>query len=315
MRWWLPILFISALLAVPGRIASADQPGEEPCYLGAKGHNFSVIPVQGDPPGLLTFQWPGERRWPALFTWLSGGEWHSLPVALDGLTGYPSHSAVIWQDGSPVLLIGMEGQGSGGFGQFAQARPDGAGRLQATPLTDVTGHVNFDFIEPGLILMTYRGSTYSPTAWNCNACWPVNDQKLLRWENGQVQVLGQRVLPGPCFTATRFLGLLQAGANEEAAQLAATGSAVEQARHLLEIDPNAPFAWSTEDCWHLGGAGNAIEKLERRNWDLIPAPYRTSLPKEMQHFDLTLKRGSERAILQMIRRPEGWLVTAVQRPR
>lgn len=303
-----------AVLAVPGHMVSAAQLGEEPCYLGPKGHHLYVIPVQGDQPGLLTFQGLGERGRPALFAWLAGGEWHSLSVALNGLTGYPSHSAVIWQDNSPVLLIAMQGQGSGEFGQLAQARPNSTGMLQATPLTDVTEKVNFDFLEPRLILMTYRGNLYSPTAWNCNACWPINDQKLLRWENGQVQVLGQRMLHEPCFTATRFLGLLQAGANEEAAQLADTRSAVEQARQLLEIKPNAPFTWHTEDCWHAGGAGIAIEKLERRNWDLIPAPYRTSLPKEMQHFDLTLKRGSDRAGLQMIRRPEGWLVTAVLRP-
>lgn len=189
------------------------------------------------------------------------------------------------------------------------AHKDGTAGLAAEPATPLAEKVQFEFLSPALVLMTYRGGSLGPTAWNCNACWPVNHQRLVTWDGQQVRALAERVFAEPCLTATLFLGALQAG-DRDLASRHASGPAV--VGRVLDVLGSAK-GWETPDCWTAGGAGFVVRDLERRNWDLIPAAHRTSVPPERRTFELTLRRAGQRVVLGMVRLPQGWVVTGAGR--
>lgn len=271
-----------------------------------------LVPAVGELPGLVAHSYAGEGGIAALFAWPEDEQWQTAPLEL---TDYPQGASVLVRDGKPLLAIGQIGAGSGGFGRLVIARPGPSGILTATPVTDLHGKVRFDFLDARLILMTYRGALPGPAAWNCNACLPVNHQRLLYWHGMGVTVKGERVFTEPCLTATLFLGALMSGDEQLAGRYAQGPGIVKMVKQFPASKQSPVFTWHAPDCWTAGGGVPEIRRLEMRNWDLIPPPYRTDLPEHLKRFDLTLRSGEERAILQMARGPERWIVTGVARKR
>ncbi|MGE5673504.1 MAG: hypothetical protein ACM3XM_06405 [Mycobacterium leprae] len=296
--------------------------GKSPQTAIAQAHSFlpacvQLLPLGSD--GLLAHGWWGETGLPALFAWAQSGGWQTAPVDFSGwdLAGYPMDGSATYPGGKPDLLIAGQSVGSGSYGQVLHAAPDNQGTLRACPATPIFNHARFDFLEPHLLLLTYRSSSHDPLVWDCNACAPINDQKLLRWEidtdTGRFQTIGERRFPEPYLTANLFLGALQAGNLQAAAPYSADPSIPPKAAALLGLPAKGSFPWETVDGWGSGSAELEVRHLEMRDWDLLPPRYRTQLPPDRQQFTMTLTRGEEQVELLLTRRPDDWVVTDVKR--
>jgi hypothetical protein len=251
--------------------------------------------------GLYFTGWQNDGL-PAVVAWSDQDNWRTAVLETQGLNGgYPVAGSARFAEpgGLPTLLLGTQMPGSGVFGQLVAAYPTKAGTLRTATLTKQVSHSSYDFFGTDLVLHTYRGSFPGHVAWECNGCLPVNNQTLYRWDGKSLKQLAERIFPEPCLTAQLFLGAIRHGDDAQAARY------VSDPKLIAKVEPGP---WQTRDCYTADGKGLPIGEIERRNWDLIPAPYRTTLPQHT--FDLTLENG---VILHMERTPDNWIVTDIKK--
>jgi hypothetical protein len=246
--------------------------------------------------------------------WKDGPQWRLAPVT--GADLYLSGGSIAFPapDRPDVFLIEESG-GSGGFARLLHGQMTAGNRaIRMDQVVGLTEHADFTFLDHTLVLLTYRKEIPEHAAWNCNACWPVNDQTLFRWDDGRLTALGSRVLPDPYLTATLFLGVLRDGRNDLALRYVSDPALLWKARETLGIKQKGePLRWGAAQEDMYGDARWHIRDLEKRNWDLLPPAYRTPLPQNLTHYDFHLQFGSDRAVLRMERRPPGWIITSVRR--
>ena len=210
--------------------------------------------------------------------------------------------------GPDVFLVNESG-GSGGFAALLHGTLDRQGRLAVSPVVEEQGHDRYDFLEHGLVLHTFRGPAPGPMAWTCNACLPVNHQELLRWTGTGFAESGRRVFSTPDLTANLFVGALASGKPEVAAQYFTSPELVAQVGKVLGP---TPAAWRPAADLAPGTPYGRIREVELRNWDLLPAAYRLTVPAELQSYSFPLEQGRERIGLTMVRLSQGWLVNGLE---
>ncbi|HLN61502.1 MAG TPA: hypothetical protein VK464_08070, partial [Symbiobacteriaceae bacterium] len=263
----------------------------------------------GPDDAALTITGPADRSFarPAVFAWQppGGTAWRVVPIVGGRPFVYLGGGHVAWPD---VYLVSESG-GSGGYAALLHGRLDQQGRLAVRPVIKEQGHDRYDFPAHGLVLHTYRGPEPGPMAWTCNACLPTNHQELLRWTGHRFAVLGQRVFSTPDLTANLFVGALAAGQPEVAAQYFTSPELVAQVGKVLGP---TPAAWRPADYLSPGSPYWRIREAELRNWTLLPAAYRRTLPADLQSYRFPLERGRERITLKMVRLPRGWLVNGLE---
>jgi hypothetical protein len=211
-------------------------------------------------------------------------------------------------EGLSVFLVNTSG-GSGGFASLLHGMLDKSGRLAVRPVGQERGKDRYDFLEHDLVLHTFRGSESAPMAWNCNACLPVSHQRLLRWDGQHFTVLGERVFSTPDRTANLFVGALAAGKPEQAAPYFASPELVAQVGKALGP---APGAWRPVEDLAPSSPQGRIRDQEMRNWDAIPAPYRTRLAPDLRSYTYRLERGRSLIRMKMVRQPRGWVVSGLE---
>lgn len=267
--------------------------------------------------GLLAWGRPDRGTGTAVFAWNRDGGWQlaSVDVSRWGGEGIPTGGIADLAGDKPSLLLAGAAPGAEGASQVLHAQMDPSGTLRVAAATAPFDHAQFDFLDPHLVLVTYRGDGLGPLAWTCNTCLPVNHQRLLRWEGDRgMQVVGERLLPEPFLSATLFLGALQAGSAQDAARYAADTGLAERVARELGLPHAGGFPWQTADGWTEGNPGTRVRDLEQRNWSLIPAQYRTRLPEHLRSYTVAVTRGGEKVLLQITRHESDWLITGTSRP-
>ena len=220
------------------------------------------------------------------------------------------------EHGRRELLIEAGLPGSGGTGSFV-AFARGASGWRQIARSDTLGSFFAEILDADHILLTGRKYPVDfPLGFRCNPCIPSNHQELWVRSGDVLTRAATRVVPDPYLSYQVFFGAIRDHRYDRVLYTIADPAAVEDARRF-GLDAPEPLVTSarTHEVDDVG-------RLERRYWWALsdglngPAPAATHVTNNVLRYpDLESyghSVGAREFLVDLERRADGWVVTAVR---